>query len=255
MNPLKTNGLILRTADSKNSSQVLTVLTPDLGKIHVWARGVRSHKNPMHAGAGLFCYSELVLLPRPGMYTLTGCTLLHSYYYLREDVERLSYAIYFAELAGIVIKEGMEADAPLRLLLNCLHYLEKGKKDPADLKMLYELRLLSLIGLRPHTKNCIRCGSKEIVAFSVADGGTLCAACGGTSLSRADLAVLQGYVEGGLRAALEFNGERQVPILAPLAEEFVRYHIETELKSLEYLNRIRNIVNKNGHAGAVAPKK
>ncbi len=246
MEPFKTTGLVLRTSAPSESSQVLTVLTPDRGKISIWARGIKSTKNPMRAGCAVLCYSEFILLPRPGMYSLTGCTLLQSFYHLREDIEKLSYAAYFAELSALVTKEGIEAEAPLRLLLNTLHYLEHNKKTAADLKILYELRLLSAVGFMPCTIGCIHCGNPKAYILSPKSGGLVCSACGeGRPLSPPAAHVLHAYTCGPLKAALDFNGQSFVSELAAPVEAFMRYHLDAQPKSLAYLNRMQNIFNKN----------
>ena len=97
MEPLKTTGVVLKATKSKNSSLALSVLSPDLGKISIWARGVRGGKNAPHSGCALLTYSEFVLLPRGEMYTLMQVTPIHTFYHLREDVLKLAYAVYFAE--------------------------------------------------------------------------------------------------------------------------------------------------------------
>lgn len=244
MEPLKTTGVVLRTTRAKNSSLALTVLTPDLGRISVWAKGAYSPKNPMHTGCTLLSYSELVLLPRGEMYTLCAAAPLRSFYHLREDVEKLSCGVYFAELAGLLFEEGTEAEEAVRLLLNTLHYLETGEKSPRDLKMLFELRIMTAAGFAPHLDGCMRCGSADAAAFSPGEGGLLCAACSPLRPLPPDaLTMLRGYVEKHLKTALDFDGDSIADILGPICEQFVRHHTDIYPKSLEYLHRIWNIVN------------
>ena len=243
MEPIRTTGIVLRTANGKNSSLALTVLSPDMGKISVWARGAKSQKNPMHSGCTLLSYGEFILLPRGEMYSLSSATAIHTFYHLREDVEKLSYAVYFGELAGLLFEEGTEAAEAVRLLLNTLHYLEQDLKSPRDLKVLFELRLMLLAGFMPHTQNCIRCGTESAFAFSPELGGLVCSRCSALPpLSPASLALLKGYVAKGLKTALDFSGEKAAEELEPLVEHFVLHHTELHPKSLAYLHRIRNIV-------------
>lgn len=244
MEPLKTTGIVIRTSRGKNSSLALSVLSPDLGKISVWARGARSWKNPMHSGCTLLSYGEFVLLPRGEMYSLTSASPIRTFYHLRENVEKLSYAVYFAELAGLVSEEGTEAAETVRLLLNTLHYLEQDRKDPPDLKVMYELRLMCAAGFMPHTAGCMLCGREDAAVFSPEAGGLLCTACSPRrALSKAALSLLRGYVEKGLKTALDAHGGEAAAELAGPVEAFVRHHTELVPRSLEYLHRIRNIVN------------
>ncbi|MBQ7033421.1 MAG: DNA repair protein RecO [Clostridia bacterium] len=244
MEPLKTTGIVIRTSQGKNSSLALSVLSPDLGKISVWARGARSWKNPMHSGCTLLSYGEFILLPRGEMYSLSSATPIRSFYHLRENVEKLSYAVYFAEMAGLVSEEGTEAGETVRLLLNTLHYLEQDLKDPQDLKVMFELRLMCTAGFMPHTEGCMLCGCDDAPVFSPEAGGLLCTACSPhRPLSPAALSLFRGYVEKGLKTALDAKGGDAATELAGAVERFVRHHTELVPRSLEYLHRIRNIVN------------
>ncbi len=243
MEPLKTTGIVIRTASGKNSSLALTVLSPELGKIRIWARGARSQKNPMHSGCTLLSYGEFIVLPRGEMYSLTAASPIRTFYHLREDVEKLSYAVYFGELAGLLFEEGTDAKEAVRLLLNTLHYLEQDLKAPPDLKVLYEIRLMCAAGFMPHTSDCVRCGAAHPAAFSAQDGGLVCGACRPLPpLSPAALALLRGYTEKGLKTALDFSGGQAAEELAPFIERFVTDKAELVPKSLTYLHRIRNIV-------------
>lgn len=242
MEPLKTTGIVIRTSQGKENSLALTVLSPDMGKISIWARGARSPKNPMHSACTLLSYGEFILLPRGEMYSLTAASAIHSFYHLREDVEKLSLAVYFADLAGLISGEGTEAEEIVRLLLNSLHYLENDLKDPIDLKVLYELKLMCAAGFMPHTEGCMRCGEENATIFSPAEGGLLCAGCSHLRpLSKGAHSLLCGYVVKGLKTCLDATGGDAARELATPIEQFVCHHTELVPRSLEYLHKIQNI--------------
>lgn len=245
MGPLKTTGVVLGTHRAKNSSLVLTVLTPDLGKIRVWGRGVCNPKNPSHCVCNPFTYGEFVLFPRGEMYTLSAGEILSPFYHLRESIEKLSYGVYFLDLAGILCSEGVEAEEGLRLLLNTLHYLEKGLKDPKDLKLLFEIRMMAAAGFAPYLDGCLHCGREDAAVFSPEEGGLLCSTCSPRpGLSPAALSLLHGYAEKGLKTALDHTGGPETEQLAPLMESFVRHQLDFSPKSLEYLHRILHTVKE-----------
>ncbi len=244
MNDVKTTGVVLKVTKCKNSSLALSVLSPELGKISVWARGVRFGKNTQRSGCVLLTYSEFVLRKRGDMYTLIAACPIRTFYHLREDVVKLSYGVYFGELAGLLYGEGVEAKAPVRLLLNSLHYLENDLKDPLDLKVMYELRLMSAAGFTPFVDACMECGNEEAFAFSPAEGGLLCRSCSPLlPLPKSAVSLLRGYVKCTLKSCLSHNGKAAAKILEPAVEQFIRYHTDLTPKTLTYLHRIRNTVN------------
>ena len=54
-----TSGIVLRSTDTKETDKILTVLTPDRGKIAVIARGARRKNSRLAASCQLLAYSEL----------------------------------------------------------------------------------------------------------------------------------------------------------------------------------------------------
>ena len=59
-----TTGLVLRVTETKEADKILTVLTPDMGKIPLIARGARRKNSRIAAASQLLAYSELTLYKR-----------------------------------------------------------------------------------------------------------------------------------------------------------------------------------------------
>ena len=58
-------GIVLRGVDTKESDRILTVLTAELGKVAVVAKGARSRRSRITAATQLLVYSDMVLSERP----------------------------------------------------------------------------------------------------------------------------------------------------------------------------------------------
>ena len=67
---VRTKALIVRTANSGDNDRVLTAVSPELGKISVIAKGVKSLKNKNGAATGGLCYSDFVLKEGRELYSL-----------------------------------------------------------------------------------------------------------------------------------------------------------------------------------------
>ena len=61
-----TRALVVRSVDYKDSDKILTLLTPDMGKLSAGARGCRKKGSAIAAACQLLCWSELVLSDRGG---------------------------------------------------------------------------------------------------------------------------------------------------------------------------------------------
>ena len=115
MQPIKIRGIVVRSTDVGDYNKMLTVLSGEKGRISIWAKGVKSPKSKMAAACSLLCYSEFVVTARGDNFTLSQATVIESFYHLREDIEKLSCAVYFAELAVSVCQEECGAEDVIRL--------------------------------------------------------------------------------------------------------------------------------------------
>ena len=57
--PIKVKGIIIRQTNYSDYDKMLTVLTENMGKITVSAKGVRSMKNKNRAASELLCLTNL----------------------------------------------------------------------------------------------------------------------------------------------------------------------------------------------------
>ena len=112
-----THGLILRDTDTKETDKILTVLTAEMGKISVIARGARRKNSRLAAACQLFAWSEMTLYRRGNWYYLDAAEPEELFSGLQKDLVRFSLAAYLAELTEFVAGEETEAGELLRLLL------------------------------------------------------------------------------------------------------------------------------------------
>ena len=94
-----TKALVLRGVDYKESDRILTLLTQDMGKVTVSARGCRKKNSPLSAGCQLLCWSEFVLFQYQGRWTVKECSALREFRGMRTDLEKFALGCYFAEVA------------------------------------------------------------------------------------------------------------------------------------------------------------
>ena len=111
-----TSGLVLRQTVTKETDLILTVLTPDLGKIPVIARGARRKNSRLAAACQLLAYSELTVYQKGAWYMLDEASTIELFDGVRQDFENLALASFFAELTESVAEEGSPAPELLRRL-------------------------------------------------------------------------------------------------------------------------------------------
>ncbi len=240
---IKTKALVVRTANSGDNDRILTAISPELGKISISAKGVKSLHSKNGAAAGLLCYSDFVLKRGRGIYSLSSAECIEGFYKLRETVEGVAYGAYFAALLEGCTDENIPAGEELRLLLNTLYVLMNRPQDGRLLKLVYELRLSELLGLAPYISAECGCGAAAEF-FDIAEGETRCAAHHGKTavqLGSGEMAVMEYILTSGLKEALFFTApEALVARLAPVSEKYLEYHLGRLPKQLNYLKSILN---------------
>ena len=156
--PIATTGLILRQIKVGEADRILTILTPDLGVISASAKGSMRLKNKLFSATGLFCYSEFSLTSGRNHYFIDTAQIKNVFHGISATVEGMGLASYMAEIAAELSPAPPESEAQLRLLLNCLYMLSEQKRPVRMLKVIYELRSMTLAGYMPDVLACSGCG-------------------------------------------------------------------------------------------------
>ncbi|WP_294852653.1 DNA repair protein RecO [uncultured Oscillibacter sp.] len=250
MSDLVTRGAVLRETETKESDKILTVLTPDHGKISVIAKGARRKGSRYAAACQTLAYSELTLNRRGDWYYLNEGTTLALFDGLRADFEALALGFYFAELTEAVSSPEIPAPELLSHLLNGLYALDTLKKSRALAKPAFEWRLMCLAGYEPLADGCAVCGEENPAdaRLDPVQGVLRCAACGGPGGGEAlplrpeAVAALRHIVYGppGRLYAFTLTGEA-LDQLSNAAERYVAVQLERSFRTLDYYKSLSNL--------------
>ncbi len=250
MSDLVTRGAVLRETETKESDKILTVLTPDHGKISVIAKGARRKSSRYAAACQTLAYSELTLNRRGDWYYLNEGTTLALFDGLRADFEALALGFYFAELTEAVSSPEIPAPELLSHLLNGLYALDTLKKSRALAKPAFEWRLMCLAGYEPLADGCNLCGEENPAnaRLDPVQGVLRCAACGGPGGGEAlplrpeAVAALRHIVYGppGRLYAFTLTGEA-LDQLSNAAERYVAVQLERTFHTLDYYKSLSNL--------------
>ncbi len=178
-NTLLTRGLVLWEMPLGETDKLLTVLTPQWGKLTVKARGVRRKNSRLAAAAQLLVYSEMKLFSYKDHYTLDEANSLFQFWHVKSDLALLALGSYFAELGRLLSDTDVPNEQLLSLLLNALYGLDTLQKPPALVKAAFELRLLALSGYEPDLSACAVCGNQQpaLPMLHLTEGQLHCSTC------------------------------------------------------------------------------
>jgi len=244
---VRTEGVILKSMDFRESSRILTVYTRDFGKQSLLAKGVRGPKSRLAAATGPLNYVGLVFYRKEQreLQLLSQCDLVRPWRSLTDSLEAMAAAMAICELLNLVVQGEEEHRALFDLLVRSLDAVNGATNNGVNAFYLFEVRLLDLLGFRPELRLCARCGRDlegdegEAMAFDLHHGSVACSVClagghGGERLSRGALNVLRRFQEiSDIGAACRITLSPQLRSeLGRILERYLRSHVDG-LRSLK----------------------
>ncbi len=178
---LNTVGLVIKENTTGENDRIVTLLTKESGVIRAFVRGAKNIRNNSMSATQLLGYSSFSIYRGKDAYIIDEAQPIEVFFNLRGDIERLSLAQYFCELACELAPQEMQAEEYLSLILNSLHLLSVSKRPQPFLKAVTELRILCLSGYMPNLVACEECGEfcDEYMFFNAREGVLHCKKCGG----------------------------------------------------------------------------
>ena len=174
---VKTRALVLRVIDYNDRDCLLSLLTWDQGKITVKARGLRRKNSRISAACQLLAYGEFTLFEQYGRYVIDEAVAIDLFRELRDDLNKLSLATYFAQVADVMSQEDMPSLELLPLVLNCLYGLSRLIVPDLLIKSVFELCAACLAGFMPDLSGCRECGDEFPSMLDLSGGYMLCDSC------------------------------------------------------------------------------
>ncbi len=176
---IKTKGVVLGRTYVGEKDAIIKILTEQSGVVSASAKGIKNMKSKLSAGCSLFSYTDFLITESNGRYIVASASLIEGFYGLSQNIERLSYATYIAEISSSLAPTPDDAKAIIPLLLNTFYLFSNSQKDLRLIKCVFELKLLTLLGYAPELDGCVECGEKEeLCFFSSSEGGVVCRSCG-----------------------------------------------------------------------------
>lgn len=176
---INTTGLVISEQTVSESDKLITVITKDLGVIRAFVKSARSIKSRNSVATQLLTYSNFVIYKGNGKYVINEADVQELFFELRVNIEKLTLAQYFCEIAIVLGSHEQECKELLRLFLNALYYLAKDKIPMEILKSIVEIRAMSISGFMPDLVCCCECGcyQSDLMYLLLTDGKLVCSRC------------------------------------------------------------------------------
>ena len=243
----KTPAIVLRQRKLGDADKIVTLYTANFGKLDAVAKGVRRVTSRLAGHVEPLTHGSFMVAHGRNLDIITQVQTIATFHPLRDDLDRLSRALYVAELVDRATEERAENVALYRLLLNTLRRLSQGE-DLDLIVRLFEMTLLVELGYQPELEQCVVCRSslkQERNAWAPGVGGVVCPTCRPAEvtlrpLSANALKVLRMLQKG------DFQEVARLELAAELGEELERhlrdaihFALDRDVRSAAFLDAVR----------------
>lgn len=257
--PYSDRALVLRVRPLGEKDRIITLFSPERGRFSAVAKGARGTKSKLAALAQPFILARFLLIKGRSLDIVSQAQIENAHGNLTGQVWKAAWASYGCEIADNV-PEGLPDELGFEILAVFLSTLDMAPDDAAieAAGAWFEAQWLSHQGYGAVIGFCAGCddkisvpedASRAPIAFSPAQGGTLCRACAASApghfvVAASALRALH-RLERSRRPPASLDeapfhlGEREVGELGTLLRRSLAHHIGSRLRSQSFLDEIR----------------
>lgn len=156
MKQLTAEGIILSRTDFGEADRIITMLTPENGKIRLVARGVRRMKSKLAGGIELFSVSHITYIKGRGdLDTLVSTRLMTHYENIVKDISRTMLGYDLIKILNKATEDEPEPEY-FELLQQAFEALDNAAVDVELIRLWFAMQLLRLGGHTPNLQHDTR---------------------------------------------------------------------------------------------------
>ncbi len=233
----RTEALVLRKIDYRDSDYVVTLFGRETGKFAGIAKGARKLDSKFGGGFDLLNLIEVVFYRGSGLDFISETELVTNWEGMRGSSRAINTGLRCARSINQLLEEGQKEEAVYSLTKKTLSALEDQATSPNLLELSFYLKLFGELGYRPRLERCSSCGispdGSGPFEFDPEAGGVLCDDCareGGIEISNGlrkamlRLSSLPQDRVGRLKVS-----EKQLAMGFSLLKKFGRFHFDREV--------------------------
>lgn len=151
MNQVRSQAIVLSRTDYGEADRILTLLTPNHGKVRAIAKAVRKSTSKLAGGIELFSVSDICFVGRGEIKTITSTRLIIHYGNIVKNIDRTNLAYELLKLLDKVTEEHTEP-AYFNCLKAALTALDDSAIDSSLVRLWFDMQLLRLAGHTPNLR-------------------------------------------------------------------------------------------------------
>jgi DNA repair protein RecO len=152
MNQIVTTGIVLTRREFGEADRLITVITPDHGKVPLIAKGVRRPKSKLASGIELFSVSHITYLKGRGAFsTLVSSRLIMHYGAIVKNLERTMLGYDLLKILNKATEDAAGGEY-FELLRQTFIGLDNPGLDRRIVELWFYMQLLKLAGHTPNLR-------------------------------------------------------------------------------------------------------
>ncbi len=241
---LKTETIVLKSFDFRETSRIVTFFTKDYGKVKGILKGIRKDPKKFGSQVDQFSVNDIVYYQHRNsdLHLVSQCDLRVYFFEIRKDLKKTMAATYILELVDCIMPAEEKNGEVYTLMNDYLSSLETAW-DTGKLVHMFQVKILLYSGFKPHLDSCLECRKKIVgeARFSLNKGGLICSQCesldhNATLISPGAVASIL-HIERSdwphcLRLTLSDAIKKE---LKYVLNNFLVFHLERRLKTTKYL--------------------
>lgn len=172
-----TEALIIGIKNWGEADKLITLLSPEKGRIKAVAFGCRRPKSALAGSLQMFNQIEVQLREGDKLDTIRSASLMRSFRVMSEDFTAMAYGAFVAELASRLAIENFPQQELYERLIEIFGAF--GSRNPRVAALMAAYQILEFSGMQMNYRYCMQC-NEEIAGdalFSYEAGGVVCREC------------------------------------------------------------------------------
>lgn len=247
----KTEAIVLRKRDFRETSLIVEFYTREFGKISGILKGIRKEPTKFASTLEPFSHNTIVFYKNrnSSLHLVSQCDTIDNFNNSRINIFKVGTGSLIVELVNALMQEEDKNESIFDLALTCLKELEINN-NADKIMTIFKIKVLALSGFKPNFDSCVCCDSKimDQTKFSLSLGGLLCAKCQkkdfkARTIFRGTVASISHIQKNDLRINLNLGMNPEIKKeLEIILNAFLNFHLEKQLKSQKVINDLNDSV-------------
>lgn len=253
MSNFVTNAINLRSYNLSESDKIVVMYSKEMGLIKGVAKGGKKTSSKLGGRMDMLVANKLMLYKGKNLDTICQAEALNTFINLRQDMDKLFYSMYCAEIVNnFGVENDPNSEEIYSLFYGVLQQLTKASsKEEVLLSLLrFQLKIMHVTGYSIEMDNCVKCGcpiDKEETYFSYEQGGILCENCRKISLKSIKIhhkirTFLKTLLETDFSSKTRYDElatERICDFCFDMLKDYMEFYSPKKFKTTEMLQTIR----------------